>query len=286
MKDIVEFLKSVENKAFNVYSSAADYFASDSKLSDFIFKLAEDEALHFHLMNSALSLLEKISDEVRDHIVLDEELKHRIIKPLIDCNELLQNGSLTKDVLLKNMVEAEFSEWNHIFLYVIGRLKDHYPLFSFAASKIQTHQRRMERFLEAQNNTNELLNKIKETPKLWDKKILIIDDEVALLHLLKAVLSDEYVVDTAVDGVEGLKKIEKSYYNAVISDIDMPHMDGVELFKEVIKSKPQQAEVFAFATGYSTGKRAKFAKENGITLYEKPYTFDQIREFIQKCIEK
>lgn len=286
MRDIVEFLKNVEQKAFDVYSGAVTFFEKDAKLSDFVFKLAEDEALHFHLMSSALSLLESISEEVREHIALDEEIKNRIVKPLIDCGEMMQNESLTKETLLKNMVEAEFSEWNHIFLYVLGRLKEHSPLFSFAASKIQVHQKRMEKFLEAQENTAELLMKIRKTPKVWDKKILIIDDEETLLNLLKAVLSDDYVVDTALDGIEGLKKIEKSYYDAVISDIDMPLMDGVELYKEVAKSKPQQAEVFAFATGYFTGERAMFAKDNGITLYEKPYTFDQIRDFIRQCVER
>lgn len=286
MRDIVEFLQSVESKAFDVYSGAADFFANNGRLSEFIFKLAEDEALHFHLMSSALSLLESIDEDVREHISLDRETKERIAKPLDECAKLLKSESLTKEVLLKNMVDAEFSEWNYIFLYVIGRLKEKSPIFSFAASKIQAHQKRVEKFLEIQKGTNQLIETIRKTPKLWDKKVLIIDDEVALLNLLKAVLSDEFEVDIAENGMEGLKKIEESYYDAVISDIDMPIMDGVELFKDVLKNNPQQAGVFAFATGYSTDERANFARKNGITLYEKPYTFDQIRDFIHQCVEK
>ncbi len=286
MKEIVEFLKIIEDKAFQVYSEAADFFSKDAKLSNFIFKLAEDELLHFNLMNSAFEILETIEEEVRDHIYLDEQIKARIAKPLNDCHDLQKSNTLTRDILLRNMVEAEFSEWNYIFLYVINRLQAHSPIFSFAAAKIQAHQNRMIQFLEAQEDTCRLLDLIRKAPKLWDKKVLIIDDEAALLNLLKAVLSDEYVVDTALDGMEGLKKIESSYYDAVISDIDMPLLDGVELYKEVMKSKPQQAKVFAFATGYATKERVDFAKKHGITLYEKPYTFEQIRDFIQKCIEK
>lgn len=286
MKEIIEFLKNVENRAFEVYSSAADFFINDTKLSEFVFQLAEDEALHYHLMGSALSTIENVDEEIRAHITIDDETKDRIVKPLNDCFSLQNDGALTREILLKNLVEAEYSEWNDIFLYVIGSLKEHNHIFSFAASKIQAHHNRMERFLEAQKDTAYLLEKIQNTPKVWDRRILIVDDEEPLLNLLQAVLSDDYVVEVALDGLEAIKKVEKSYYDAIISDIDMPIMDGIEFYKDILKIRPQQAYAFAFATGYATDLRVEFAKKNGIRIYEKPYTFDDIRDFVKQCIEK
>lgn len=285
MKEIVEFLKNIENRAFEVYSSVADYFSNHVELSEFLSELAKDEKLHFNLMNKAYDVLENLEEEIREHIALDRETKARIIKPLNDCYELQQKDCLSKKILLENIVEAEFSEWNHIFLYVIGRLKNCSPIFSFAAAKIQAHQERMVKFLAEQNDTAYLLEKIKRTPKLWDKKVLIVDDEVALLDLLKAVLSNEFNVETAEDGAAAIKMIEMSYYNAVISDVDMPVMDGTQLYEEIVNSYPQQSEVFAFATGNITSERLDYAKNNDIVIFEKPFTFDQIRKFIHKCIE-
>lgn len=286
MKEIVEFLKNIESRAFEVYSSVADYFSNHVELSEFLSELAGDEALHFNLMDKAYDLLKGMDNEVREHIVLDKETKSRIIKPLNDCYNLQQRDSLSKKILLENIVKAEFSEWNHIFLYVISRLKEDSSVFSFAAAKIQAHEEKIERFLAAQGDTAYLLDEIRKTPKLWDKNVLIVDDEVALLDLLKAVLSNEFTVETAEDGLTAIKMIEKSYYNAVISDVDMPVMDGTQLFKEILKSHPKQAEVFAFATGNITNERLFYAKDNDIVLFEKPYTFDQIREFIHRCVEK
>jgi two-component system, NtrC family, nitrogen regulation response regulator NtrX len=61
-------------------------------------------------------------------------------------------------------------------------------------------------------------------------KILIIDDEKAIRNTLKEILEYEgYLVDEASDGQMGLEKIENEEYEAVLCDIKMPKMDGLEV---------------------------------------------------------
>lgn len=61
-------------------------------------------------------------------------------------------------------------------------------------------------------------------------KILIIDDEKAIRNTLKEILEYEgYLVDEAADGQSGLEKIENEEYEAVLCDIKMPKMDGLEV---------------------------------------------------------
>lgn len=61
-------------------------------------------------------------------------------------------------------------------------------------------------------------------------KILIIDDERAIRNTLKDILENEqYKVETAENGEEGLDKIKKTHFDAAICDIKMPKMDGIEL---------------------------------------------------------
>ena len=67
-------------------------------------------------------------------------------------------------------------------------------------------------------------------------KILIIEDEEPIRRVLYKILTDEdssYKVDQAVDGKEGLKKINNNAYDLVLCDIKMPKLDGIEVLQNV-----------------------------------------------------
>lgn len=65
-------------------------------------------------------------------------------------------------------------------------------------------------------------------------KILIIDDEKAIRNTLKEILEYEgYQVEEAADGLSGLEKIENDDFEAVLCDIKMPKMDGIEVLTKV-----------------------------------------------------
>ncbi|MCG8340005.1 MAG: response regulator [Cytophagales bacterium] len=71
--------------------------------------------------------------------------------------------------------------------------------------------------------------KSKEQSKTVGKKILIVDDNMAFAAALKcALLPKGFVLDTAKDGVEALEKVKKNDYDAVLTDIIMPRMNGYE----------------------------------------------------------
>ena len=70
-------------------------------------------------------------------------------------------------------------------------------------------------------------------------KILIIDDEEAIRGTLKDILEyEDYKVDTAVDGEDGLKKIKGTDYDAILCDVKMPKKDGLEVIEEALKYNP------------------------------------------------
>jgi len=64
------------------------------------------------------------------------------------------------------------------------------------------------------------------------KRVLIVDDSLTVREIEKKLLESRgYLVDVAVDGVDGWNIIRNGNYDLVISDVDMPRMNGIELIK-------------------------------------------------------
>lgn len=74
-----------------------------------------------------------------------------------------------------------------------------------------------------------------------DRKILIIDDESLILSSLSTILSDNYEVITALEGVSGLTIFNQLHPSLVLVDANMPYMNGVEVLariREIDRSVP------------------------------------------------
>ncbi len=76
---------------------------------------------------------------------------------------------------------------------------------------------------------------------LKDKSILIVDDNVNLTKTLSLILKrNGYLVNTAKNGLEAVKKAKKKIYKVIFMDIKMPLMNGVEAFKKIKKNSKQR----------------------------------------------
>ena len=70
-------------------------------------------------------------------------------------------------------------------------------------------------------------------------KILIADDEIELASALAKILrKNNYSVDITNDGEEALLRFEQENYDAIILDIMMPKIDGIEVLKTIRKTNP------------------------------------------------
>jgi two-component system NtrC family sensor kinase len=83
-------------------------------------------------------------------------------------------------------------------------------------------------------------------------RVLVVDDEPIIAQLIADVLSgDGYEVDTAPDGLAALELIGRRAYDLVLSDLRMPELDGLGLYRELQQSRPDLARRFVFITGTS-----------------------------------
>jgi two-component system sensor histidine kinase/response regulator len=120
------------------------------------------------------------------------------------------------------------------------------------------------------------------------RKILLVDDEVGFADLLKDLLTmDNYEVEVANDGQEGLEKLQTFHPDVIISDIVMPRMSGFEMFKKV-KSTPETASIpFLFITGFQDDRVLAEARKIGIFgILRKPIDVEQIENRVMELLEK
>jgi two-component system, NtrC family, response regulator AtoC len=118
------------------------------------------------------------------------------------------------------------------------------------------------------------------------KRILIVDDEENFRHMLSVILKKEqFEVDTASDGEEGLQKMMINPYDQILCDIRMPRMDGLDFLKEVQKANPETSVIMMSA--YGTIDTAIEAMKLGAYDYiSKPFKPDEIVLTLKKAEER
>lgn len=120
------------------------------------------------------------------------------------------------------------------------------------------------------------------------QKILIVEDEKAISGVLESILSDElpeYEFDTAEDGLEGLKAIEKNEYALVISDIKMPKLSGTELLSQALQMKPETT--FIMISGHADIDTAVGSLRDGAyDFIQKPIDINRLITSVKNAIDK
>jgi len=117
-------------------------------------------------------------------------------------------------------------------------------------------------------------------------KILVVDDERSILVLLKEALGQwGYQVTTAASAAEALGVLKSELFDALITDIRMPDMSGLELLREV-KKQDESIEV-VMMTGYPTIASAVQAlKEGAYDYLSKPLILDELRHLMGRMMER
>lgn len=104
-----------------------------------------------------------------------------------------------------------------------------------------------------------------------EKKILVVEDIADTRDMLALMLRVEgYIVYTAVDGEEALKLLETHCPDLIITDINMPRLDGLELIK-LVRQLPECRELpIIVMTAYSSDKAADGLKAGADMALKKP----------------
>jgi two-component system chemotaxis response regulator CheY len=113
--------------------------------------------------------------------------------------------------------------------------------------------------------------------------VLIVDDSAAIRKILQRVLRQAEIpigaVYEASDGVEGLEMLKKQTVGLILSDINMPNMDGLEFLTKVRAEQAWKSLPIVMVSTEGTHAKVLEAVERGASGYvRKPFTAEQIKE--------
>lgn len=112
--------------------------------------------------------------------------------------------------------------------------------------------------------------------KTSGKKILVCDDAFSTRELVKHLIeSIGYVVETAVDGMDGWEKVARTKYDLVVTDVEMPRMSGFEFCQRIKKSPEHCGIPVILVTALDKEEHKKRGIEAGASAYVVKTAFDQ-----------
>jgi DNA-binding NtrC family response regulator len=116
--------------------------------------------------------------------------------------------------------------------------------------------------------------------------ILIIDDEKAIRKTLTEILSFEgYKIDEASDGEEGLKKFKEKAYDAVLCDIKMPKIDGIDFLQKAVDISPDVPIIMISGHG-NIETAVEAVKKGAYDFIQKPPDLNRLLITIRNAMER
>ena len=116
-------------------------------------------------------------------------------------------------------------------------------------------------------------------------RVLVVDDELAARRALALLLAEEgYDVDVAASGEEALDTLARSTPDALLTDVRMPGMSGIELFQRARAAAPDLPVIVMTAYGADCDA-ARAADAGADSFLTKPLDFDALGVALRRAIE-
>ena len=120
-------------------------------------------------------------------------------------------------------------------------------------------------------------------------KILVVDDFSTMRRIVKNILKQLGYenIDEAEDGAQAYSKLQNGNYDFVVSDWNMPNMDGLELLKKIRSDERLKAMPVLMVTAEAEKDKVVTAIQAGVNNYVvKPFTAEVLKEKMDRVFER
>lgn len=116
------------------------------------------------------------------------------------------------------------------------------------------------------------------------KKILIVDDSLSIRKIVSFMLQDRgYDVETAVDGRDALGKMDDLQADMVVTDLNMPNVNGIELIKQMRRRAAYKFTPVVMLTAESRETKMQEGNAAGANGWiMKPFSSEKLIETVKK----
>jgi len=116
-------------------------------------------------------------------------------------------------------------------------------------------------------------------------KVLIVDDELNMRLVLAAMLKKEgYAITSAADGREALQILKSNKMDVVVTDLKMPHLDGMALLSCITEQYPEVPVIIITAHG-TVATAVEALKKGALDYITKPFELEDLKNVISKAIK-
>ena len=119
------------------------------------------------------------------------------------------------------------------------------------------------------------------------KKILIVDDHAPVIRVLKLGIEEAgYEVDSATNGSECLVKLCEGHPDFLVTDIDMPRMNGRELCEAIVEQFPDRSFPIVVLTSRTEMEHRDWTRKiENLSFMEKPVSVRRLLSHISKSLD-
>jgi DNA-binding response OmpR family regulator len=116
------------------------------------------------------------------------------------------------------------------------------------------------------------------------KRILIVDDDPDVHELLTIALKETgRYLESAFDGLEGLRKFERARWDLLITDVIMPGLDGMELLEHARRIRPE-TPVVVITVDSTAEKIVSAIRDHAFSWFRKPFTTRAVRDMVDSAL--
>jgi CheY-like chemotaxis protein len=286
IRDIVSWLKHIEESVGRIYARAAEACAHDEHFTTFLAQLAEDEKSHAQFMSMVLESLPERHKPLVVDIVLDQKTRDGVETTLKRFEDHLLGKSISQKQIVEYMARAEFSELNPVFLYIVSKYGEMSREAEHISAEIQDHLSHIQEFIDALPKDLKPSIDVYMFPSVWEERFLVVDDHQALRDLVASLLARRGKVETASGAREALEKVRQHFYNGIVLDIQMPKMDGIEFYRQGVAYDSRLKGRFLFYSADISPEREAFLKENRLSFLRKPFGLGELMDTMDQILRQ
>jgi len=278
VRDIVAWIKQIEERVGRLYAKAAAAFSDDPLFSAFLRGLSQDEESHARFMSLASEQLREARHRPPLDILLDGETRSAVEDLLERFAHLLTRTESTKRDVVEYLARTEASELNPIFLYIAEEYRRAGREGERMTGEIQGHLLRIQDFVDDLPRDLKPSVDVATLPFVGEDRFLVVEDHAPLRRLLASLLARRGAVDTAPNGREGLDRLREHFHDGIVTDMQMPGMDGLEFHRRAIRYDARLGRRFVFCSGDLTPAEESYLREHDLPFLHKPFGLEAFQE--------